>query len=101
MHVCIDELMHECINVLMHECSNVLMHECIYVSQLTTCDQINIKYIWGPRVNHMGPLVNNTLRFAKKVYSLNRYHFPIFIYYKETMKILVPILIKHCGNNQS
>ena len=65
-------------------------------SQPTTCDHINIKYIWGPHVNHMGspckPYGDPSLithRDLQKVYTLNRYHFPIFNYYKETMKILV------------
>ena len=30
-----------------------------------------------------------THRDLQKLYTLNKYHFSIFIYYKETMKILV------------
>ena len=30
------------------------------ITQETTFYHINIKYIWGPHVNHMGPLVDNT-----------------------------------------
>ena len=30
-----------------------------------------------------------THRDLQKVYTLNKYHFPIFIYYKETIKKLV------------
>ena len=42
-------------------------------------------------VNHMGipRCYINTYRDLQKVNTLNKYHFFIFIYYKETMKILV------------
>ena len=51
-------------------------------AQPTTFDHINIKYIWGPIVNHMGTT-------CKQVYTLNKYHFLIFIYYKETIRKVV------------
>ena len=65
------------------------------VAQPTTSDHMNIKYIWGPHVNHMGtgkPYEDPTLiihRDLQKVNTLNKYHFPIFIYYEETIKKLV------------
>ena len=39
-----------------------------------------------------------THRDLKKVNTLNKYNFPTFTYYKETIKKLVTMLIKHCGN---
>ena len=54
-----------------------------------------MKYIRGPMVNRMGtgkPYGNPTLikyRDLQKLCTLNKYDFFIFIYYKETMKILV------------
>ena len=41
-------------------------------SQPTTFDHIDIKFIWGPHVDN-------------KVYTLNKYHFQMLIYYKETI----------------
>ena len=64
-------------------------------TQPSTFDHINIKYIWGPHLNHMGTpcksygdhtLITHT--DLQKVYTLNKYRFPIFIYYKETIKKL-------------
>ena len=36
--------------------------------QPTTFDHIIVKYIWGPHVNHMGPHVDNALRFGESVH---------------------------------
>ena len=48
-----------------------------------------MKYIWGPHGKPDGDHTLITHRDLQKVYSLNKYNFSLFIYYKETMKILV------------
>ena len=55
-------------------------------SESTTFDHINIKYIWGPHAKPYGDPTLITCRDLQKMFSLNKYHFHIFIYYKETMK---------------
>ena len=64
-------------------------------SQPTTFDHINIKYIWGPHVHCTlyGEPTLMTYRDLQKVYTSNKYHFPIFIYYKETIKKFVNYII--------
>ena len=47
-----------------------------------------MKYIWGPYGTPYG-LPTLITRDLQKVYTLNQDHFSLFIYYKETMKILV------------
>ena len=59
------------------------------ITQPTTSDHINIKYIRGPHGKPYGDPTLITHKYLPKVYTLNKYRFPIFIYYKETMKILV------------
>ena len=51
----------------------------------TYFDHINIKYIWGPHDKPYGNPTLITYRDLQKVYTVNKYNFPIFIYYKETM----------------
>ena len=58
-------------------------------TQPTTFDHINIKYIWGPDGEPYGHPTLITYRDLPKVYTLNKYNFPIFISYKETMKKMV------------
>ena len=38
------------------------------VPQPTTCDHINIKYVWGPHCKPYGDHVNNIKRFAKSLH---------------------------------
>ena len=52
-------------------------------------DHIKMKYIWGPHGKPCGDPTLKTHRDLQKVYILNKYNFSIFIYDKETMKILV------------
>ena len=61
-------------------------------SQPTTSDHLNIKYIWGSDLNRMGipckPYGDLTLithTDLQKVYTLNKYNFPLFINFKETI----------------
>ena len=58
-------------------------------SQPTTSDHINMKYMWGAHGKPHGNPMLITHRDLQKVYALNKYHFSIFIYFKETLKILV------------
>ena len=58
-------------------------------AQPTTFDHINTKYIWGPHSKPYGDPTLITYRDLQKLYTLNKYNFPIFIYYTETMKKLV------------
>ena len=58
-------------------------------TQPTTFDHINIKYIWGPHGKPFGDPTLIIYRDLQKVYTLNKYNFPILIYFKETMKKLV------------
>ena len=51
-----------------------------------TFDQINIKYIFGHHGKPFGDPTLTAYRDLPKVYTLNKYRFPIFIYYKETIK---------------
>ena len=51
---------HSCIVIIVLNCPQLLFQarsfnsKTTVTSQPTTCDHINIKYIWGPHVNHMG-----------------------------------------------
>ena len=58
-------------------------------TQPTRFVHINIKYIWGPHGKPYGDPTLITYRDLQKVNTLNKYHFSIFFYYKETMKKLV------------
>ena len=49
----------------------------------------NTKYIWGPHGKPYGDRTLITYIELQKVYTLNKYNFPIFIYYKETIKKIV------------
>ena len=53
----------------------------------------------GPHGKPNGDPSAITYKDLQKVYTLNKYNFPILIYCKETMKKLVTILIKLCGNS--
>ena len=48
-----------------------------------------MKYIWGPECKPYGEPTLITHRELQNVYKLNKYNFPIFIYYIETIKKLV------------
>ena len=48
-----------------------------------------MKYKWGPYDKPYGDPTLKTHRDLKKVYTLNENNFSIFIYYNETMKMLV------------
>ena len=48
-----------------------------------------MKYIRGPHGEPYGDSTLITHRDLQNVNTLNKYNFSIFIYYKETMKILV------------
>ena len=62
----------------------------IYIrTQPTTSDNINIKYIWDPHGKPYGDPTLITYGNLQTVCTLNEYNFPIFIYYKETIKKLV------------
>ena len=51
-------------------------------TQPTTSDHINIKYILGPNAKPYGDPTLITYRDLQKVYTVNKYNFPIFICYK-------------------
>ena len=57
--------------------------------QPATLDHKNIKHIWGPHGKPYGDPMLITYRDLLKVYTLNKYYFLIFIYYRQTMKKLV------------
>ena len=76
--------------VLLYTTANTYMKCITWVkAQPTTCDHMNIKYRCRSPCKPYGDPSLITHRDLQKVYTLNRYDFPIFIYYKETMKILV------------
>ena len=61
--------------------------------QPTTFHHTNIKHIWGP---HGKPYMDPTLITywdLQKLNTLNKYNFPMFIYYKETVKKLLNRLL--------
>ena len=63
------------------------------VTQQNTFDHININiYLHGPCGKPYEDPTLITYRDLQKVYTLNQYYFPIFIYYKETVnKLVTPI----------
>ena len=69
-----------------HNCRE---RESFITSQPTTFEHINLKYIWSPHGKPYGNPALITYTDLQKVNTLNKYHFPIFIYYKETMKNFV------------
>ena len=73
-------------SIFIFYCSIYIFH--LTCTQPTTSDHINMKYIWGPRGKPYGDHTLITHRDLQKVYTLNKYNFFIFIYYKKTTKIL-------------
>ena len=57
--------------------------------QPTTFDHIDMKHTCGPHGKPCGDPMLITFRDLQKAYTLNKYHFSIFIHYNETMKVLV------------